>query len=171
MKTKSTHGVRNWGKVIIPVFCAAFLMALTTVGSPSVSTGPGLAKLSLKLTEDKVPLEFSKMMKIHKITMIHAKVLSMGVVIEGEYYFGIADLQVLNEEDVGVQSIVAVMPNNKVERIFELAMARKLEIDAWGWEIERPLGHPEVADFPIYQIFRAKVWDTDLVGIGTPVEG
>jgi hypothetical protein len=122
------------------------------------------------MSEDKVPLEFNKMMKIHKITFIHAKVLSMGVVIEGGYYFGIADLLVTNDKDVGSQSIVAVMPNNKVERIFELAMARKLEIDAWGWEIERPSGHPEVANFPIYQIFRAKVWDTDLVGIQTLVE-
>ena len=71
-----------------------------------------------------------------------------------------------NHESIGNQNAILIVQVARVQRIFELAMAREITMEAWGFKISPPAG-TKYGGYPFYKIANATIYDPTLVALST----
>lgn len=96
-----------------------------------------------------------------KPTTFRAEIIALNVDLVDGVYVGQAWLQTFASDTKDAGSIVAVIPSNRVQRMFELAMTRTLNIWVWGYIMPTP-EDPRWDGMPFYKIVGAEVSDPDV---------
>jgi len=168
MKISNKTGIRTWVRFVGPICLIACVAVLVSLTLPYKSLG-GAMPGHIELQEEKVPLDFMGQALAMKPIEIRGKVFFLGVNIEGDHYVGEARMMVENTDEIGNNTAVLIIPTARVQRIFELAVARELSITAIGYKTSAPSGHP-YKNYPFYKIAEAYLIDTNIIAIGTAVE-
>lgn len=96
-----------------------------------------------------------------KPTTFRAEIVALNVGLEDGVYVGQAWLQTFATDTKDAGAIVAVIPAPRVQRVFELAMTRTLDIWVWGYIMSTP-EDPRWPGMPFYKIVGAEVSDPDV---------
>jgi hypothetical protein len=135
--------------------CITVIMLLTM---PTESQGGGKHKPEPKLDGIEMEHGLLKQSVERSHTLIEGTLATIGVQGEPGSYSGESILDVTNEDVVGQIAIMCYIPNERVQRVFELAFALDKRIQAWGSRISPPEGY-EDSRYRVYEIVRAKIVD------------
>ncbi len=96
-----------------------------------------------------------------KLVYFRAEISSLAVKAYDGVYVGEAWMQNLNKNDNLDVSFMAIIPSNRVQRMFELAIARGLPIKGYGYKVPSPEDH-WLAGLEFYRVTSAEVLDPDV---------
>jgi hypothetical protein len=158
MKIHDSRGSHSTGLMLL-LCCVACVALVISFAMPLESRGAG--GLAVKESDEGLSMKdlktFREMVPIH----ISAEIVSLEVTVMDDAYVGEALIQPFNHEELGANAINAIIPSNRVQRMFELAMSMGERIDCYGYKMEAPAGHAATS-LPFYKIVIAKVQDYDV---------
>jgi hypothetical protein len=158
---KDLHELLSTRKLVLLLCVIGCAMLISTIVFPLESRGGAEIKaIPQKLEEAKIPFNIGEYKHLNPV-YITAEIVSLTVKPQDDVYIGEAYLQPFNHEELGSQAVIAVIPSNRVQRMFELAMTRELNIECWGYKIPSVPGHFYNA-LPFYQIISAEVFDSNV---------
>ena len=164
MKTDNRNTIPAWAKLMAPICLVACLTVIVSLGLPYKSLGGG--------TRGKVEVEEEPSISeipIHmKLATIRGRVYSIHVAPLGDTYVAEVHMLVDNHESIGNHNAVLIVPAARVQRIFELAMAREITMEAFGYKISPPAG-TKYGGYPFYKIANATIYDSGLIALSTVI--
>ncbi len=162
MKIHDSQGSHSTGLMLL-LCCIACIALVVSLAMPRESRGAG--GIALKEAEEGLSAGELKAMREMIPTLITAEIVSLNVTVMDDAYVGEAYIQPFNHEDLGSYAVIAIIPSNRVQRMFELAMAMGERIECYGYTVPAPAGS-KYPGAPYYKIVTAKVQD---YGIGLKV--
>jgi hypothetical protein len=167
MRINDARGNQTTGLILLlcGIACVALIITATF---PLESRGGGL---ELREAQEAVPsLDMDAFLSM-KLESMTAEIVSLEVTVIDDAYVGEAYLQPFDEEKLGTYALYAIIPSNRVQRMFELAMSTGERIQCQGYKMSAPPGHAATG-LPFYRIVTAKVYDSDVplkvVGVLAP---
>ena len=166
MKINDARGSHSTGLMLL-LCCIACVALIISFAMPLESRGAG----GMVIKEADEGLSIGDLKAFREIVPIHisAEIVSLEVTVMDDAYVGEAYLQPFNKEEIGAHAIIAIIPSNRVQRMFEVAMEMGERIECYGYKISAPPGH-ELSGMPFYKIITAKVRDSDVALIVVALE-
>lgn len=164
MKTKDTRRKSSLCRFILPLIAIASIMLIISFALPYESRGGGGGGSRggdfIELKEEGGIKGLEDATKL-KIVYFRAEIASLAVKAYDGVYVGEAWMQNLNKDDNLGVSFVAIIPSNRVQRMFEVAVARGLPIRGYGYKVPSPEDH-WLAGLEFYRITSAELHDPDV---------